>query len=737
MGWRAVVAVLVLGGGMLPAVSASADVPDVADDIPTREAQPFERAEAVVPSTTYEGWGRFSVDGDYAGASVLAGSHVVVALAGGRTLVRYDFDTNELQTGPQVPGGQLSIFPSVNGRWVWTSEFIEEDDTWSLRFRRYRADDLVLDSAWTYEMGRAESGRPIAAADPTDDDRVLVLGHRYLAVVEDGVELPDTEPAVASLLAFAEVEVFESGFASTTVEGVHFLHEIGETGIVSTERFDFDEDAVRWGTVPDGLVIGDTLIVLPGLEERPVTDFDRAIADPDLDLRFGAAVFDEATGDVLPPGKPCEGRGEPVGDGWWVDSDMAFVNVLLRCGAYGEFTPVQPDRVFDSRVASGELGAGQPLEGGTTRRIRIHGLAGVPDTGVESVVLNVTAVNQRGAAPAANYVTVWPAGFEQPTVANLNIRDGDTVGNMVTVSTAAGGFVDVYSNAGTVDLTVDVLGYFASSIAPAGARFLVSAPSRELDTREQGARVQEGEQFTIDVLDGRAELLEELAGRAVPRAEVTAVVMAVTAVQPSRRGFLRISPAGSPRPEASAMNFEPGTNTNRLVTVEVDDGEVDILNEIGSTHLTIDIVGFYVEGGRLGGGSPIFDVPPSTLQNGRFIGYVPFRALDTRVSSPFEDDGRIPGGFRLIQSGWGIGTTLVTNLTAVRPTQTGYMSTLPITTSSLNFGPGDIIANQSVIPVSPTGDISVFNSAGLAHFTLDVFGVYTETDAQAAANPPL
>lgn len=699
--------ILLGAGGLLPLV-ASAEEPPALNE---RETAPVERAGATMPDTTFEGWGTFSVDGDFSNAVLVPGTHVIVALEDGNRLVRYDFDTNELTRRPDVLGESIDMAISTDGSSVWVTDAPELS---MLRLRRYAIDDLTLQQTSTTVF---DDFVVSLIADPNANDRVVVVGFRNLMILENGAPLPDVA---------RHPFVFSFG-SSVTTTGYLILHderqivvfEITATGI--GERQDAERGVERFSRMPDGYALGFTAVSVPGFETRQITSFDLAAPDPDLDVRFGSVVYDEATGDVLPPGRPCVVPNPRLlmGGGWTVRPNLSFHNVLRRCGSYGEFTPVQPDRVFDSRAASGEPGAGEPLIGGEVRRVEIHGLGGVPVDGVESVALNVTAVNQRGAAGSKNYVTVWPAGFEQPTVANMNVGDGETVGNMVTVSTAAGGFVDVYSNLGEVDLTVDVLGYFSSSIAPAGSRYVPARLRRVLDTRRAEEPLGEGERITLDTLGGVVRV------SGIERHDIRAAVVAVTAVRPSQRGFLRISPAGSPTPDASAMNFDTGRNTNRLVTVEVDDGMVDIVNELGTTHLTVDIIGYFAASRTERTG--LVD-----RQEGRFVGYVPFRTVDTRSASPFGGDGRIPGDFSLIQSGWQPGSTLVTNLTAVRPTEIGYFSTtpadVPVNTSSLNFAPGDIIANQSLIEVDEDGEIRVFSSSGLAHFTLDVFGAYTAGD---------
>src|SRR5712691_7225737 len=68
----------------------------------------------------------------------------------------------------------------------------------------------------------------------------------------------------------------------------------------------------------------------------------------------------------------------------------------------GQFTPVAPARITDTRAGSGQPNAGSTLAAGTTLPVQVTGLGGIPSTGVSAVVLNVTAVNQT----SSGYFTV-------------------------------------------------------------------------------------------------------------------------------------------------------------------------------------------------------------------------------------------------------------------------------------------------------------------------------------------
>lgn len=611
------------------------------------------------------------------------------------------------------------------------------------RLRQYSVGDLALTADFSNEIS---SDGIEGVAGPGDASRVIVHTGERIVLLVDG-EVAEREVTTGPRLGNRIVAVSDTT-AYTWFDFRLLVITLSPSGIESTSPQTRLGNYQRLKIEDDLIIHGDQAISRTTFESRRATEFEQAISDPvspfryligSINVRDAVKVFDSESGDLVidrPQGCSAPEFGEYqrtnidglVGEGLLVAVDarpgrrgpLAVADIVVACGSYGEFTPVQPDRVYDTRRQNAEPGAGRPLEAGTTRRIEIHGDGGVPEDGVESVVLNVTAVRQRGTGGQSNFITVWSAGFEQPTTANINIANGETVGNMVTVSTAAGGFVDVYSNAGTVDLTVDVMGYFAGSLGDRGARFTSMVPERILDSRLTGQRLGRSDRIEIDLY---GELDANGSVNGIRRSETVAAVMNISAVDPTAKGFYRVFRSGGRLPDASSTNFGAGTNTARTVTVPLAAGRFELQNELGSSDVIIDVVGLYVES-------------VSADQSGRFVGLVPFRELDTRAEAIFGGDGRMDEDSAISVGGFVEGVTVVTNLTAIRPTRLGYLSTGPWIgpksfrtlddTSSLNFSAGVIIANQAIIrPSTEMAEIAVYNGISRTHVTLDVYGFYT------------
>ena len=216
---------------------------------------------------------------------------------------------------------------------------------------------------------------------------------------------------------------------------------------------------------------------------------------------------------------------------------------------------------------------------GTRVGVRLQQAGGVPDSGVSAVVLNVTVTEPT----AGGFLTAWPSGAGRPLASNLNYVAGQTVPNLVAVKVGAGGKVDLFNYAGAAHVGVDVAGWYGEAGSPVGGLLTPVTPSPLLDTRA-GAKV--GPDGTLGL---------QVTGRGgVPASGVSAVVLNVTATEPTATGFLTAWPAGPPRPLASNLNFSAGQTVPYLVMVKVGaGGVVNLFNFSGSTHVIADVAGWY------------------------------------------------------------------------------------------------------------------------------------------------
>lgn len=148
------------------------------------------------------------------------------------------------------------------------------------------------------------------------------------------------------------------------------------------------------------------------------------------------------------------------------NSKMAVVGVAVLLGSGGLLTasaaspatgsvlvPIVPCRLFDTRTD------GSGLTAGATRTQAVVGANGecvIPPAAV-GVSMNVTIVNPT----AGSFLTVWPADGARPTASNLNWVGGQApTPNAVMSALSSTGAISVFNLDGTVDVIVDINGYY-------------------------------------------------------------------------------------------------------------------------------------------------------------------------------------------------------------------------------------------------------------------------------------
>jgi hypothetical protein len=143
-------------------------------------------------------------------------------------------------------------------------------------------------------------------------------------------------------------------------------------------------------------------------------------------------------------------------------------------GTGARFTPLaSPCRIYDTRDGTGNCHpdpnvpwTGGGLGAADQASLQVVGVATVP-AGATAVVVNITGVN----ATSPTYISASPDNAPLPTVSNLNLYASQAVPVLAIVSVPPGdpadgsipyaGLIDLYNNAGSVDVIVDLAGYFS------------------------------------------------------------------------------------------------------------------------------------------------------------------------------------------------------------------------------------------------------------------------------------
>ncbi|MER5636035.1 PKD domain-containing protein [Kitasatospora sp. NPDC002227] len=485
---------------------------------------------------------------------------------------------------------------------------------------------------------------------------------------------------------------------------------------------------------------------VPGQAAHELTEDPKA--DPDFPggLQEGSPLIDSA--DAAAPGELATDV-----SGFHRVDDPTVANTGTGAGTYdrgaGEFTPVSSQLLLEALPSAVPLGEALTFSVNAFKGWSPHVSYrydfgdGSAVTTAESMAhtyratgtyhASVTATLENGDSTSATTdVTVSPPG---PLTAGLRVDPADH-GLIYTVQAdgtspwqITGRSVDFgdgsapctalrgscehsYHQDGDVTVTATVTdagGRTATArqalhVAYQPSAFYPLAPTRVADTRLTHNTLGAGRTLTLPLLNLSPRL---------PFAQTPdAVVLNVTAVAHDAGGYLTVYPGNATQPHTSNLNFAAGRAVPNVVTVPIGpDGTIEIFNKFGDTDVVVDISGYYST--HTAGGS-------------RYTPLAPSRLLDTRKSGAIG-----PGGETVIPVHAPAGATAaVLNVTATGSDTGGYFTAYPSGTarpgtSNLNFGAGQTVANQVIVPIGADGTVKLYNFAGHAHAVVDLFGWYS------------
>ena len=280
-----------------------------------------------------------------------------------------------------------------------------------------------------------------------------------------------------------------------------------------------------------------------------------------------------------------------------------------------------------------------------------------------------------------------------------------------------------------------------AAAGPAGVYFPIT-PCRIADTRAGSL-----ENYAGDTLAPGGMLQVQVEGDGggcgVPAStDVTAVVLNVTAVDPTTAGFLTVLPGTETLPTGSGLvsnlNFNAGQTVANLVTVGLNTstGTVEVYNYAGTTDVVVDVAGYYATTALWVDGVLYNPMSPTRVLGTLAIG----QAIRPNSATPVQ----VAGGSTGVPS---TATAVVVNVTAAWATLPSFLTVYPALptllgkpwASNLNFGkqaPLQAIANRVTVGVSTDGYIDVYNLQGTVNVDVDVDGYYDSTGSQFVAITP-
>lgn len=251
----------------------------------------------------------------------------------------------------------------------------------------------------------------------------------------------------------------------------------------------------------------------------------------------------------------------------------------------------------------------------------------------------------------------------------------------------------------------------ADAAGRGGDYVALDSPATALDTRT-------GVGGAAGPLVGGATRTVPVAGRVgVPAAGVSAVLVDVSAVQPTLGTYLRLWGDGTPAPALSMVNVDAGKTVSNTAAVPLGaNGRVTVWNSAGAVHVVLDVLGYFLA------------APGAGTDRGGFVPVPDTRIVDTR-STP-GTTALPPGGRLTVTVGTGApvpataGAAFV-NITVTGAATGGWLGAHPGTTpgpgSIVDFGAGTTAVGTAV--KLSAGKVTFNNGGGSAiHLIVDVHG---------------
>jgi hypothetical protein len=364
----------------------------------------------------------------------------------------------------------------------------------------------------------------------------------------------------------------------------------------------------------------------------------------------------------------------------------------------GLYNPVSPVRV------AGTAAAGTPVAANTAVPVTVTG--GTIPTSATAVVVNLTAAG----GTSASYLSAYAAGATPATTSSLNFTAGETVANRDVVNVGTGGAIDVYNFAGSVNVDVDVDGYYG---ATGGAFVPLAAPVRVTDTRAGTAL------NGTSIASGGTETFNLATTASTIPATASAVAANFTVVPGTAPGYITVFPTGvTTPPTASDVNWPASSgavaNFTQADTAGTTAGSAQVynLNSGSPIDVVIDAFGYFT---GITSGVAVTATPATITSNGTATSLV--NAVVTNTGLPVSAD---PLAITATPSAAGVcsaaslsATTGVTNASGTLATPITYTATTTPGTCTIKFTEADHqLVGTTVVTSAPNNTVAITTPTG-------------------------
>lgn len=364
-----------------------------------------------------------------------------------------------------------------------------------------------------------------------------------------------------------------------------------------------------------------------------------------------------------------------------------------------------PVRILDTRSGQG-VGEPAPLTAMAPTTISLSDISPVSSTAT-AAVLNITAIG----ADSRGWLAAYQGSAEHPGTAALTYGAHEATGGLTIVPLGPDATITLLANR-SVDLVVDLQGWFIPVPAANSGRFVGVSPGRLLDTRVDGRPLQPALTERIPIR-GRA---------GVPGTGVSAVAVTLTTIDPVSPGFVTAWASDRVRPGTASLNTGSANRRSNLAIVPVGgDGAISVQANVG-THLVVDVVGWFTDA----------QAPVST--SGLYVPLPPRRLADTRTDpvtqiAPGTRAVPVAGRAGLPAGEIGAAVTTVTLTDTATPT---FATAAPHgvrrpLAAALTLGDGVPVASATTLTRLGTGGMMNVHTPRAASVVVDTTGYFTAT----------
>jgi hypothetical protein len=385
-------------------------------------------------------------------------------------------------------------------------------------------------------------------------------------------------------------------------------------------------------------------------------------------------------------------------------SSVVLAQSAAAAGTGETFVSLPSARIVDTRT-----GVGAPKRAVAAHQLLSPTVAGTGHV-VPSTATAVQVTITTPAPTASGGITAYgPA--PRPGTTNVQFITGHGESGSALVQLAAGR-INLYNAAarGTVQVVVDLTGYWAPTAASTGPGVLHPvAPRRIIDTRYGTGGVAK------KAIAGHQAVTAAVAGTGKPVPSGTgAVAVTITAVGPATAGGLIVYAGGATPPTEVTQYFTAQRGVSTFAVVPLSSaGTMSVYNSSGGTvNVVVDLAGYYVAG-----------VP---LDAGALRTLTPKRALDrSGVPSAGTVSVHVGGVGGVPRAGK---TVAIVTVSVIAPVGGGGVTAWTAGqkrpgVTTVQYLTGQNVSATALVPISSSGDISLYNaSSGAERLLVDIDG---------------